>query len=84
MDVSECAPWQNCRTCGLDLPTSWTITGVRGAARGHPLASAKSSSSIYSIQRLCLVINAKYQGEDFCGYVHTWYLVLLCPVRYRP
>ena len=35
MEISECTPWQRCRTYGLDLYAPSTVTGVRGAAGGR-------------------------------------------------
>ena len=48
IEISSCTPWQHCRSYGLDVPTSSTITGLRGAAGGrHPAASRPPCKYIY-------------------------------------
>ena len=49
MGISSCTPWQYCRTYGFDFPTSWTITGVRGAEVGRQPYAATTPCNTYTL-----------------------------------
>ena len=56
MEICECTPWQCCPTYGLDLPTSSTITGVRGAAGGRQPAAPARRCEFRLVYNIILVL----------------------------
>ena len=67
MEISSCTPWLYCRNCGLDVPTSSFITGVRGAASG-----VKNSCI------LCVIRDIPTAGHGMCssGASFEFYLII--------